>query len=311
MLANLAVLALGLAPGGSVARRRPAGYARTRVLAMAEPVPAIRAVDICTPDVQSLAVFYEACFGMQRSEVSGCVEMGFAGDTTRLKLVETPSGAFRVGEGFDSIALSLPDVGLVVDRVEARGGQVITPPTPHTVGPSKVPDEAMDVTHETLEALITDPQGYRFRLIQRDGTSGHVTKVVLRVTDLEQSKAFYSGLLGMSVLRWRSNLSSSPPSTSLCMQIGDPAVLNGAAVLEESPLSELSAAVLELIYPFDTRKMDVGEGGAGRLTIAASDVHDLATRAPSGSGKLVRSVPGAGDAEVRDPDGFEVRLVKF
>lgn len=309
MLAALAVpivVALALSSGRHMPRRGPTVC---RAAPVASTLPGIRAVDICTPDVQELAAFYEACFGMERTESAGVVEMGYAGDTVRLRLVETPSDAYRLGEGFDCIALSLPDVSAAVSLAEARGGRVTTPLAPYVVGPSKVPDEPVGTTHETLEAQLSDPQGYSFRLIQREGASPSVAKVVLRVTDLERSSAFYSGLIGMSVLRWRSNLMSVPPSMSLLMQLGDPSVLSGAPVLEQSAGSSPPSAVLELIYPYNTRKMDVGEGGAGRLTIAAAGAHDIATRAPSGNGKVVRTAPGDADAEVEDPDGFRVRLV--
>lgn len=246
---------------------------------------------------------------MERSERAGCIEMGFAGGATRLKLIEAPAAAFRVGAGFESIALDLPDVGAAVAGVAAAGGTVILPPEQCAVGPSKIPDEPVGTTHATLEALVSDPQGYRFRLIQRAGGASRVAKVVLRVTDLELSRAFYAELLGMSVLRWRSNLMSTPPSTTLTMQIGDPAVLNGAPVLEEAESAPHAPAVLELIYTFDMRKTDAGEGGAGRLTLAAAGVHDIATRAPSALGTVVENAPGGTAALLRDPDGFEVRLV--
>lgn len=306
--AVISVATLAFGRSALLLRSSPqAGCARAAV-EMVGPPPAIRAVDIRTPDAHSLAVFYEACFGMARSRgADGCVELGFPGDSTRLRVVE--GGAkFRVGDGFDAIALHLPDVDLVVDRVEVRGGGVVAPAAERTVGPSKIPDEPIGTAHVTYEAVVSDPQGHRLRLIQCAPGASRVAKVVLRVTDLEKSQQFYSELLGMPVLRWRSDLQSTPPSLSLTMQFGDPLALDGAAVLEQAQQSR--AAVLELVYPFDTRKMDVGEGGVGVLTIAAGgDVAEIATRAPSANGKLVRSDAATGAAHLQDPDGFEVRLV--
>jgi predicted enzyme related to lactoylglutathione lyase len=303
--ALLAIAALGFSGRSAVLQAAPRGMCSRSELTMASTAPAIRAVDILTSDVQGLAVFYETCFGMERAE--GGAEIGFPGDSIRLRLVESEIASFRVGEGFDAIAIYLPDVDMAANRAEVRGGSVIVPAAECTVGPSKIPDEPIGTKHVTYEALVSDPQGYRFRLIQRKEGPSRVAKVVYRVTDLEKSQQFYAELLGMTVLRWRSNLQSDPMEMSLTMQVGDPATLNGAAVLEEA--SAGASPVLELVYPFDTRKMDVGEGGAGRLTIAAADVADIATRTPSANAKTLHTDPAAGEARVQDPDGFEVRLV--
>jgi catechol 2,3-dioxygenase-like lactoylglutathione lyase family enzyme len=306
MMVHIAVAALAF--GRSALIRSPQAASTRAAIDMVGLPSAIRAVDIRTLDAQSLAVFYETCFGMVRSHgTDGCLELGFPGDPTRLRVVEGGSN-FRVGAGFDAIALHLPDVDLVVDRVEVRGGGVVTLAAEQTVGPSKIPDEPIGTAHVTYEALVSDPQGHRFRLIQCAPGASRVAKVVLRVTDLEKSQQFYSELLGMPVLRWRSDLQSKPSSLSLTMQFGDPLALDGAAVLEQA--EQCRAAILELVYPFDTRKMDVGEGGVGTLTIAADgDVAEIATRAPSANGKLVRSDPSTGEAHLQDPDGFGVRLV--
>jgi catechol 2,3-dioxygenase-like lactoylglutathione lyase family enzyme len=184
---------------------------------------------------------------------------------------------------------------------------VLAPPEECTVGPSKIPDEPIGTKHVTFESLVSDPQGYRFRLIQRAEGARRVAKLVYRVTDLEKSQAFYSELLGMSVLRWRSNLQSTPLDISLTMQVGDPAVLNGAAVLEAEG-NVPGQPVIELVYSYNTRKLDVGSAGAGRLTLAAAGASELATRAPSANGKLVDAA-AEGGALVQDPDGFELRLV--
>lgn len=306
MILHIAVAALAV--GRSALLRNPQPACARAAIDMAALPPAIRAVDIRTQDAQSLAVFYETCFGMVRSQgTDGCLELGFPGDSTRLRVVEGGAN-FRVGDGFDAIALHLPDVDLVVDRVEVRGGGVVAPAADQTVGPSKIPDEPIGTAHVTYEAVVRDPQGHRLRLIQCAPGASRVAKVVLRVTNLEKSQQFYSELLGMPVLRWRSDLQSTPPSLSLTMQFGDPLALDGAAVLEQA--TQCRAAVLELVYPFDTRKMDVGEGGVGTLTIAAEgDVAEIATRAPSANGKLVRSDPATGAAHLQDPDGFAVRLV--
>lgn len=281
--------------------------ARSRVR-MAGP---IRAVEVCTSDVDKLASFYEACFGMSRKADSAdlkCAEVGYEGDDVCLKVVERDS--FRIGEGLGAIAVYADDIDQVAGRVEVRGGMVLAAPQKCTVGPSKIPDEPKGTVHETYEALVADPEGYRFRLIQRAGSPGKIVKVVLCVTNLEHSTEFYSELLGMRVLRWRSNLSSDPMSTSLTVQLGEVGAIAEGVVLEAAPDDAPKSALLELQYPFNTRKIDVGDGGAGRLTIAAAEAGSKAQRAPSAYGELIDGPGASGDTRLRDPDGYELLLVE-
>jgi len=123
---------------------------------------------------------------------------------------------------------------------------------------------------------------------------------VYRASNLERSQEFYAEVLGMTVLRWRSNLQSTPMETSLTMQFGDPLAMvdpNGAP------------AILELVYPYDTQSVDAGEGGAGRLVVAAGDLPGVVEGVPSARGRVVDASPDGDTAHVADPDGFELKLV--
>ena len=59
----------------------------------------------------------------------------------------------------------------------------------------------------TVIAFVKDPTGYTWELIERKGVAipEPVCQVMLRVTDLDASVAYYRDALGMTLLRKREN----------------------------------------------------------------------------------------------------------
>ena len=63
--------------------------------------------------------------------------------------------SYELGTAYGHIALGVPDVYGACDRIRAAGGNVTRPPGPVQGG-------------STVIAFVTDPDGYKIELIQRD-----------------------------------------------------------------------------------------------------------------------------------------------
>lgn len=77
------------------------------------------------------------------------------------------------------VCIQLPEqVAKTVDLVKAKGGKVTREPGPVTNG-------------STVIAMIEDPNGYNFELLERGPTPEPLCQVMLRVGDLDRSINFY------------------------------------------------------------------------------------------------------------------------
>ena len=66
--------------------------------------------------------------------------------------------SYELGTAYGHIALGVPDVYAACDRIRAAGGNITREPGPVKGG-------------NTVIAFVTDPDGYKIELIQRDSTS--------------------------------------------------------------------------------------------------------------------------------------------
>lgn len=119
---------------------------------------------------------------------------------------------------------------------------------------------------------------------------------MLRVGNLDRSIAFYTEVLGMSLLRQKEYPEGR--FTLAFLGYGD----------------EKHNTALELTYNWDTKNYDLGKG-FGHLAIEVDDVYTAAEKIRTAGGKIIRE-PGpmnAGDtllAFVADPDGYEIELLQ-
>lgn len=119
---------------------------------------------------------------------------------------------------------------------------------------------------------------------------------MLRVGNLERSKAFYTGVMGMNLLREREFPEGE--FTLAFLGYGD----------------ESDTTVLELTYNWDTDSYDMGNA-YGHIAIGVDDVHAACERIRKAGGKIIRE-PGpmkAGTtvlAFVEDPDGYKIELLQ-
>ncbi len=118
---------------------------------------------------------------------------------------------------------------------------------------------------------------------------------MLRVADMEKSIAFYTGLMGMKLLRRKDY-----PEGRFTL-----------AYLGYGPEAEV--AVLELTQNWDTDSYDLGDG-YGHIAIGVEDVYAACDQIRAGGGKVVRE---AGPMQhgstilafVEDPDGYKIELL--
>jgi lactoylglutathione lyase len=120
---------------------------------------------------------------------------------------------------------------------------------------------------------------------------------MLRVGDLERSLAFYTDVLGMTLLRRRDYPSGR--FTLAFVGYGD----------------ERDTAVLELTHNWDTSHYEIGTG-YGHIALGVDDIHATCAAIGQRGGRVVRE-PGPMKhgstviAFVEDPDGYKVELIQM
>ena len=119
---------------------------------------------------------------------------------------------------------------------------------------------------------------------------------MLRVNDLEQSLAFYTGILGMKLLRRKDY--ESGRFTLAFVGYGD----------------EDATAVLELTHNWDTKAYVLGDA-YGHIAIGTQELRATCERIRAAGGKIVRE-PGPMKhgttmiAFVEDPSGYRIELIE-
>ncbi len=123
-----------------------------------------------------------------------------------------------------------------------------------------------------------------------------ILHTMLRVGDLDLSLAFYTGVLGMRLLRRK----DYPEGRFTLAFVGYD--------------DEDRAACLELTHNWDTGHYDLGDG-FGHIAIATDDIHACCQDIESRGGRVVRP-PGPMRhgrtviAFVEDPDGYRIELIE-
>eukprot|EP01084_Bolivina_argentea_P159854 278410_1 len=147
--------------------------------------------------------------------------------------------------------------------------------------------------------IQADPSGVTF-LLTEGKRKDPIDRVILAVSDLEESIIFYKEALGMDVIRKWSNVNSSLKEASLHAWLG----------YEENAND---GCVLELVYPYGTDKVNIGDL-YGQIAISTPDVYEAAAEIESRGYEVTREpapVPGFGTkiTTIRDPDNYKVVLV--
>jgi lactoylglutathione lyase len=118
---------------------------------------------------------------------------------------------------------------------------------------------------------------------------------MLRVGNLQRSIDFYTGVLGMRLLRQKDYPDGK--FTLAFVGYGD----------------ETDNTVIELTYNWDTDRYDLGTG-YGHIAIEVDDVYEAVEELRSRGGKVIRDAGpmNAGTtiiAFIEDPDGYPIELI--
>jgi lactoylglutathione lyase len=123
-----------------------------------------------------------------------------------------------------------------------------------------------------------------------------VLHTMIRVNDLEESLRFYTGVLGMKLLRRKDY--EGGRFTLAFVGYGD----------------EASTAVLELTHNWDTKSYTLGDA-FGHVAIGTGDIQGTCEKIRAAGGKIVRE-PGPMKhgttviAFVEDPNGYKIELIE-
>jgi lactoylglutathione lyase len=123
-----------------------------------------------------------------------------------------------------------------------------------------------------------------------------ILHTMLRVVDLEKSLAFYTGVLGMKLLR-RNDYSDGKFTLAFV-----------------GYTDEASGAVIELTYNWGVEKYDLGNA-FGHIAIAVEDAFAACENIKQRGGKVVREAGpmkhgSSVIAFVEDPDGYKIELIQ-
>jgi lactoylglutathione lyase len=123
-----------------------------------------------------------------------------------------------------------------------------------------------------------------------------ILHTMLRVGDLERSVAFYTGVLGMKVLRKTDR--PEQKYTLAFVGYGD----------------ESAQAVLELTYNYGVDRYEIGDG-FGHIAIEVQDAAAACAEVRAKGGTVTREAgPVKGGATViafvQDPDGYKIELIQ-
>ncbi|XP_065631215.1 probable lactoylglutathione lyase, chloroplastic isoform X2 [Quercus suber] len=190
-------------------------------------------------DLDKTIKFYSECLGMKLLRKRDIPEdrytnafLGYGPEESNVTVELTYNygvNKYDIGTGFGHFGVAVEDVAKTVDLVKAKGGKVTREPGPVTNG-------------STVIAMIEDPNGYNFELLERGPTPEPLCQVMLRVGDLDRSIKFYKKAFGMELLRKRDN----------------PEYKYTNAIMGYGP--EDKNAVLELTYNYGVTEYDKGNG---------------------------------------------------
>jgi lactoylglutathione lyase len=123
-----------------------------------------------------------------------------------------------------------------------------------------------------------------------------ILHTMIRVGDLERSLAFYTGVLGMKLLRRR----DYPDGRFTLAFVGFGPESEGAAI--------------ELTHNWDTPRYDLG-AGFGHVAVEVPDAYAACAEIKQRGGKVVREAGPMKHgttviAFVEDPDGYKIELIQ-
>ncbi|XP_058202500.1 probable lactoylglutathione lyase, chloroplastic isoform X1 [Rhododendron vialii] len=239
-------------------------------------------------DLDKTIKFYTECLGMKLLRKRDIPEerysnafLGYGPEESNFAIELTYNygvDKYDIGTGFGHFGIAVKDVMKVVDLVKAKGGKVTGEPSPIKGG-------------NTTIAFIEDPDGYKFKLLERGPTPEPLCQLMLRVGDLDRSITYHKKAYGMELLRKRDY----------------PEYKYTTAMMGYGP--EDKNVVLELTYNYGVKEYDKGNGYA-QIAIGTNDVYKTAEAIKVFGGKIALQpgpLPGINTKIMAclDPDGWK------
>ncbi|XP_073008269.1 lactoylglutathione lyase GLX1-like [Typha latifolia] len=246
----------------------------------------------CVGDLDRTIEFYTECLGMTLLRRRDIPEerfsnafVGYGPEDSHFAIELTYNygvDKYDVGTGFGHFGIAVADVSKTLDLVKAKRGKVIKEPGPIEGSSSMV-------------AFIEDPDGYKFKLMERKLTPEPLCQVMLQVGDIDRSVGFYEKAFGMELLHKKEN----------------PAYKYSSATMGYGP--EDRNAVLELTYNYGVTDYDKGNAYV-QIAIGTDDVYKTAEAVNLFGGKITREpgpLPGLATkiTVCLDPDGWKSAFV--
>jgi Glyoxalase/Bleomycin resistance protein/Dioxygenase superfamily len=115
--------------------------------------------------------------------------------------------------------LKVANAAPIFEAATAGGGKTLLEVDNFAYAASLIPDEDEMKTYPVRYGRLSDPDGYIIEVREdprAKPASRKLFKLTLNVLDIEESVAFYRDILGMNVLRRRSNVFAVPRHASMC-----------------------------------------------------------------------------------------------
>jgi lactoylglutathione lyase len=253
-------------------------------------------------NIEKSVNFYSSVFGMKIVETQmNSVKLTLDSQTEGLPalLLELSGGlvseSAEMGDAYLGFGVKVASATGLFEAASKAGGKTLLAIDNFAYGASLIPDEDEMKQYPVRYGRISDPDGYTVEVREdpkMKPESRKMFKIILNVLDIEESVAFYRDVMGMSVLRRRSNVWGVPKHASMCAFMGYS--------------NEATDPYLELHYNYAVEKLDMGSGFSHARFIS-SDFTSI-TDAQKLAGKSVEIVSDGENTSVqlKDPSDYQV-----
>ena len=237
---------------------------------------------------------------LSEDKAAGVAKLALDDDPSAMSVeLSATKGPVQMGDGYAGIGVRVLNAAAMFQAAAAEGGSVLLEVGDFAYAASLIPDEDEMRNTPVRFGRLADPDGYiiEVREDQKNPSARKIFKQVLNVLDIEESVAFYRDIMGMNVLRRRSNVYSVPKDASMCAYMG----YN----------DELTGPYLELNYNYASEKLDMGNGfmqTSFKVPSSEEVANKLMDRVLQGGSKTIE-VASDNTVVVRDPSEYPILLL--
>ena len=122
-------------------------------------------------------------------------------------------------QAYSGFGVKVANAAPIFEAANIAGGKTLLEVDNFAYAASLIPDEDEMKNTPVRYGRLSDPDGYTIEVREdpkMKANSRRLFKLTLNVLDIEESVAFYRDVLGMNVLRRRSNVFAVPRHASMC-----------------------------------------------------------------------------------------------